>query len=392
MPTNDEIFADLLMYLLERMRKWRPEEIEHCKLLTPVYRVLTRLGEGGFGFVYLVTARQSITSAQTVALSAVKILREGLIVDDKRRELFREEAGVWINIPPHPHIVRAANVVEIGGRICIEMEYVHPSAEGAQRPGMCTLQDYLLYEPPNLLKTLKWSIQICRGMEHAYSHGVKSHRDLKPTNIMIDMNKTAKITDFGLAGVLAPLAQKNGINVFHHGKEVGASYSSLVGTGFGTPPYMPPEQFENALTCDERSDIYAFGVMLYQMVAKGRFPFSLPSPPRRGASHEQKEQYWQDVYDAHRYNDVSVVDSPLFAHIEKCIQKDREARYQSFAALRLELEKLLTEVGGGAVSAPTQLEQSADVEWIQRASWLLAIGLNDKALDFGTGVRTTWIR
>ncbi|MGA7075465.1 MAG: serine/threonine-protein kinase [Halobacteriota archaeon] len=145
-----------------------------------------------------------------------------------------------MDLETHPYIVRAHFVDRIANRNYIAMSYVAPNEEGIN-----SLAGYLQSHPPDLSQCLRWAIQICYGMEHAYSRGIRAHRDLKPANILIGYDNTVKITDFGLAGVL---------------EVEGAA---------GTPSHMPPEQFTDAASCDERSDIYAFGVVLYQMVTGG---------------------------------------------------------------------------------------------------------------------------
>ena len=83
-------------------------------------------------------------------------------------------------------------------RLYIAMEYIAPNEEGLN-----SLEGYLQRRPPDLAQSLRWAIQVCHGMEYAYSKGVRAHRDLKPANIMISQDMTAKITDFGLAGEIS---------------------------------------------------------------------------------------------------------------------------------------------------------------------------------------------
>ena len=155
------------------------------------YEVFDVLGEGGFGIVYLVY------SHETKSAYALKTFRDEYIEDIKTRERFRKEAQVWIDLERHPYLVRASFVDEISGRLYIAMEHI-----ASDEPGMNTLDGFLRRRPPDLAQSLRWAIQFCHGMEYAYSKGVKAHRDIKPANIMIDQNKTVKIADFGLAGVL----------------------------------------------------------------------------------------------------------------------------------------------------------------------------------------------
>jgi serine/threonine protein kinase len=210
------------------------------------YEVFDVLGEGGFGIVYLVYLNQ------TKSAYALKTFRDEYIEDIKTRERFRKEAQVWIDLERHPYLVRASFVDEISGRLYIAMEHI-----ASDEPGMNTLDGFLRRSPPDLAQSLRWAIQFCHGMEYACSKGVKAHRDIKPANIMIDQNKSVKITDFGLARVFV---ESSFSEQGHVAGEVGndSSIQTAIGTSIGTPEYMPPEQFTDLTVCDERSDIYSF--------------------------------------------------------------------------------------------------------------------------------------
>ena len=231
------------------------------------YEVHSVLGKGGFGVVYLVY------DSELGGVIALKTFRNEFLDNNQIRDLFRKEASIWVDLERHPYLVRAYFVDEISGQLFIGMEYIAPNEQGIN-----TLEGYLQQRPPNLEQSLRWAIQICHGMEYAYSKGIRAHRDIKPANIMISQDGTAKITDFGLASVLsASLAnsriqlntQKNGIALYRQ---------TQMGGGIGTLTHMPPEQFEKDTVCDERSDLYAFGVILFQLASKGRLPFMAPQP------------------------------------------------------------------------------------------------------------------
>ena len=155
------------------------------------YEVYDVLGEGGFGIVYLVY------SHETKSVYALKTFRDEYLEDLQTRIRFRKEAQVWIDLERHPYLVRAYFVEEISGRLYIAMEYI-----ASVEPDPNTLEGHLSHKPPDLTQSLRWAIQFCHGMEYAYSRGIKAHRDIKPTNIMIGQDKAVKISDFGLAGVV----------------------------------------------------------------------------------------------------------------------------------------------------------------------------------------------
>ncbi len=220
------------------------------------YEVLGVLGVGGFSVVYLVHSHETGTAF------ALKTLRDQFLQDAETAKQFKREARAWVNLERHPNIVTAHFIDELAGRLYIGMEYIAPSDEGLN-----SLEGYLTGDPPDLPQSLRWCIQFCHGMEHARSRGIRSHRDIKPANIMITANGLVKITDFGFADVI-DRSRRLSMDAISRRKRMAQDF-----TGFGTPNYMPPEQFLNATRCDERSDIYSFGVVMYQLAAGGRLPF-----------------------------------------------------------------------------------------------------------------------
>jgi len=323
------------------------------------YQVRGVLGQGGFGVVYLVYGRGGVL--------ALKTFRDEFLMDQEVRKRFRKEASIWVELGRHPYLVQAHFVDELSGRLYIGMEYIAPS-----EAGLNSLDGYLQQQPPNLEQSLRWAIQICYGMEYAYSKGVRAHRDLKPANIMITRDKTAKITDFGIAGIshetqtmgMAGSATEQGLS--------GLSGQTVIGTGFGTPAYMPPEQFDDAAGCDERSDIYSFGIVLYQMVTGGRLPFT---PSRADSS----EQVMADFCRLHHEASVPTLDSPLFPAIERCLEKLPSDRYQSFGEARESLEALLQRQTGEAVMRP-QVRELDVGGWNNKGASLANLGRYEDAI------------
>src|SRR3989304_6632547 len=235
------------------------------------YEVYDVLGMGGFGVVYLVYYHESVF--------ALKTFREEYLWDREAQERFKKEAKIWIDLERHPYLVRAYFFAELSGRLFIGLEHIAPGEDGFN-----SLEGYLRYKPPDLALSLRWGVQFCHGMEYAYSKGIRAHRDIKPANIMIAYDKTLKITDFGIAGAIGQ-AKISGVRLDIRNNTVGFSCQTVEGRGFGTPTHMPPEQFTNAASCDERSDIYSFGIVLYQMAAGGALPF-LPNLPRNNSDDE----------------------------------------------------------------------------------------------------------
>jgi len=139
------------------------------------YEVRGIPGKGGFGVVYLVYCVDPYGAGEVYAL---KTFRDEFLADQKVRERFRQEAGIWVDLGRHPYLVRAHFVDEVAGRLYVATEYIAPNEEGLN-----SLAGYLQRRPPDLAQSLRWAIQVCHGMEHAYARGVRAHRDLKPANI-----------------------------------------------------------------------------------------------------------------------------------------------------------------------------------------------------------------
>jgi len=343
------------------------------------YEVYDVLGEGGFGIVYLVYSRE----AQSVC--ALKTFRDEYLENVTTRERFKKEAQVWIDLERHPYLVRAYFVDEISGKLYIQMEHI-----ASDETGLNTLAGYLRSRPPDLAQSLKWSIQFCHGMEHAYSKGIKAHRDIKPANIMISTDKTVKISDFGLAGVIGTSKSLSGLKISQQRTISGETYQTMEGSAFGTPPYMPPEQFENAAECDERSDIYSFGIVLYQMASGGKLPFYPDVAESRGAD------VFRDWYMLHCKAAVPKLKSPLFPIIFRCLEKNPINRYVSFKELRRDLETLLKKQTGEVIKLQELTELEA-WELVNKGFSLVSLGkcqeaiaCYDKAIEINPRYADAW--
>jgi serine/threonine protein kinase len=172
----------------------------------------------------------------------------------------------------------------------------------------------------------KWFVQIADGLDHGYSCGIASHRDIKPGNILITRDGTAKVTDFGLASPLPDF--KNGLA----SDDAMSLKDTAPGGLLGTPLYMAPEQFTDASGCDQRSDIYSLGITLYQAVTGGELPF-LPTAPR-DPSLSELHRFLRDVRLMHENAAPAPLRSPFWSVIEKCLRKPPEQRFAEIAEFR----------------------------------------------------------
>lgn len=336
-----------------------PREFSEVKgLIGPKYEAKGLLGKGGFGVVYLVYSREA------KKLVALKTFKDEFLADQEIRKRFQKEANVWIELGKHPYLVQALFVDNKSGRLFIGMEYIAPN-----ELGLNSLEGYLQRRPPDLAQSLRWAIQICNGMQYAYTKGIRVHRDLKPNNIMISPELNAKITDFGLAGVISERLMISPDKMDAHISQPQQFYQTAIGEALGTPTHMAPEQFEDATRCDERSDIYSFGIILYQMATKGKLPF---------LAHVDAD-FWLKMHELHSKAQIPRVNSPLYPIIQHCLEKSPERRPFHFEEIQSELEKLLR----GQEREEFTLSPSSDpglLEWCNKGFSLGSLGRYEEAI------------
>ena len=269
----------------------RPEELcQPGDIVGGEYQILSKLGEGGFGVVFLACHK---TLPDVVAL---KTFRDEFLVDGTARDAFKKEALLWIGLEEHPFILSARWVREFSRRLFVAMDYVAPDEKNR-----VSLQDHLLRsgDPFPLEQSLRWGVQLCRGMEHAAGHGIRCHQDIKPSNILIMQDRTPMIGDFGLAAAAEMALRGRRLAVSTGGPErLGGSL--LVSEGrrvCGTPGYIAPEVYENK-GGDVQSDIYSFGIVLWQMATGSPVSaFHASEVIYRGDGRAYVKEYQQRVYE-----------------------------------------------------------------------------------------------
>jgi TolB-like protein/tRNA A-37 threonylcarbamoyl transferase component Bud32 len=291
------------------------------------YKIISRLGAGGMGEVYL---------AQDTQLGrrvAIKVLSPELVADELSNKRLVKEARAAATLD-HSNICSIYEIGEADGRSFIAMQYL----EGE------TLDARINREPLEVKESLAIATQVADALAEAHAHGI-IHRDIKPGNIIITSRGEAKVMDFGLARVIAGAVENE------------AETQSLLttpGTIMGTIPYMSPEQVRGEVL-DGRSDIFSFGVVLYEMLT-GRQPFASGSAAATASAILTKEPLPLARF---------APDAPeeLQRITRKCLEKDCNLRYQNASETRIDLQRLKRESESAHVvisSAPEAKTEADD--------------------------------
>lgn len=266
----------------------------------PHYRIISSLGQGGMGRVYLA---EDTRLRRKVAL---KLLDVALVASPQLRARFVREAQLASSLD-HPNVCTVHEIGDAGGQPFIAMQFV----EG--KP----LKQVIDGRPLALDSLLSLALQVADALAAAHEHGIV-HRDVKSSNIIVTPRGRAKVLDFGLAKLV---------------EEAGEMAGDLTQTGavMGTPAYMSPEQARGERV-DHRSDLFSFGVVLYEM-ATGRVPFKERSQP---------ETLHAIIHEPHTPVRALNGDAPpaLAAIIDRALEKRPEDRYASMRELIADLKPL----------------------------------------------------
>ena len=287
------------------------------------YRIIEPLGVGGMGFVY------KAHDEKLNRIVALKLLAPDAVAHEERRRRFLQEARAASALN-HPHIMTVYEIGEADGKPFIVTEYIHGD----------TLRQKIKRRPLPIKDALEIAIQIAEGLSKAHEHGIV-HRDLKPENLMISKDGYAKILDFGLAKLIEP---KRAFTANSTEKTV-VQVNTNSGTIMGTVKYMSPEQLLGRRV-DLRSDIFSFGVVLYEMMT-GLCTF---------ATENDIDTMHAILHEEPRPPHAVKSDLPRRVHeiLSKALAKAPKQRFQTIKELSAELKSLKRDLELGKATPATK--------------------------------------
>jgi Tol biopolymer transport system component/tRNA A-37 threonylcarbamoyl transferase component Bud32 len=296
------------------------------------FEILEKLGEGGMGVVY------KARDLRLDRLVAIKVLAERAVANPEREARFVQEAKAASALN-HPNIITVYEIDAVGDTTFVAMECV----DGR------TLDQIIPRRGLRVSEALKCAVQITEALSAAHAIGIV-HRDLKPANIMMTGKGLVKVLDFGLAKLtqrVAGLSESDATVTI-------ASPQSEEGSILGTVAYMSPEQAQSK-PVDARSDIFSFGIVLYEMLT-GRRPFSGDTKLSTLAAIVNQEQ-------TSARQIVNELPPELDRIVSRCLRKDPARRFQHMADLHVALDELREESDSGRLVASAAFERRHSRGW-----------------------------
>jgi len=335
-----------------------------------IIQILGGPGKSGMGIVYI--CYDDCNDDLEEEIVAIKTFQNRFLEDHAIIERFKWEAETWVRLGKHYNIVEAKRVKNHNGKPYIYLEYVVGDKQyGSGLSGWIHNGGLYRNGKPDIPLILDFAIQFCHGMMHAEKKFQEMgkpfvHRDIKPSNIMVTRDKLVKITDFGLVKAFADLDEDIATTTVGDGVNRRLSLSKS-GSVCGTPPYMSPEQCRGSKDIDIRSDIYAFGCVLYEMLTR-RLVFDGRTMDEFIRHHLKTKPRSPNVQ------------PDLDAVAMKCLEKRPANRYADFKELEGVLSSIYRKLTGKEVKEPDAVSL-ASRELNNKGLSLLNLGLKEEAVS-----------
>ena len=306
------------------------------------FKITGKLGEGGMGEVY--RAEDTKLGREV----AIKVLPEAVVADPERLARFEREAKVLASLN-HPNIAGIHQIEEVEGQQLLVMELV----EGAD------LTEHIAQGPIPLERALPIALQIAEALEAADGGGIV-HRDLKPANVKVTQDGKVKVLDFGLAKALDSGVGPDGSDSISLSPTLTAQMTQA-GVLLGTAAYMSPEQARGE-TVDRRSDVWAFGIVLMEMLT-GERVYAGRTVSDTLAGVLAREPSWENL--------PAELPPSIRQLLERCLEKEARDRLQAIGEARLVIERYLKDPGAKQESRSSSAQEEVPAR-SPRLPWALA--------------------